>query len=454
MQKKILLTFLILVVFFGAWSAKTASTATDCLALTPNSSQSEKDFCKKELAKIEAELQELLNKQEIQKHQSGTIVGDINYLNSQIASLRSKIKSRSYAIAQLQVEIKEKVSTIGALSTKIDRQYESIAQLIRNTNDFDNINMVHLVLADQTISELYNDLESYMSIKSAVKDSVDELRGLKTNTEEEKKSLEQKQSAEANAKQELESSRQKVAESEKEKQQLLAISKQKEAQYQALAAQKKAQADQIRAALFPLRDSQAIPFGTALSYAEQASKKTGVRPAYILAILKQESNLGSNVGTCNRPGDTRTWRDIMPGPNDNSWRDDQSAFERITSRLGISPVGVPLSCPLSSGGWGGAMGPSQFIPYTWELYSSRIESLLGTSVADPWNPLHAISATALYAMDLGAGAQTYNAEREAACKYYSGRSCTAPNVRNAFYGDAVMSLASSIQKDIDFLYSN
>ena len=38
--------------------------------------------------------------------------------------------------------------------------------------------------------------------------------------------------------------------------------------------------------------------GDALVYAQEAGKKTGVDPAFILAILQQESNLGANVGSC------------------------------------------------------------------------------------------------------------------------------------------------------------
>ena len=240
---------------------------------------------------------------------------------------------------------------------------------------------------------------------------------------------------------------------EKDKKTLLSISKNKEAEYAQIVKDRQAQASKIRAELFRFRGAGPIPFGEAYDMAKVAGKATGVRPAYILAILKQESNLGANVGTCNRAGDTRTWKDIMPGPTSGSWRDDQSAFLRITERLGIKPDGQPLSCPLAIGGWGGAMGPSQFIPATWESYDQRIEAALGVSVANPWNPAHAITATALYVADLGAGAETYTAEREAACKYYSGRGCSAPGVTNAFYGNAVMSHAATIQTNIDVLES-
>ena len=67
------------------------------------------------------------------------------------------------------------------------------------------------------MSSFYRDLDSYASIKRAVKVSVDQIRGVKSQTEEEKKSLEEKQNAEADAKFELENSEKKVKQSETEK---------------------------------------------------------------------------------------------------------------------------------------------------------------------------------------------------------------------------------------------
>jgi hypothetical protein len=119
---------------------------------------------------------------------------------------------------------------------------------------------------------------------------------------------------------------------------------------------------------------------------------------------------------------------------------------------------------MASGGWGGAMGISQFIPATWASYAGfdklgnynaandRIRNTLGSGVmSNPWINLHGITATSLYMKDLGASAKTYTAEREAACKYYSGRGCSVPGVSNAFYGNAVMAHKVSIQANIDIL---
>lgn len=444
-----LLSFLVLNLFFSI----NIQAVVDCSSISPDASESDKDYCKKELAKIEAELAELIKKQQEQQKNTGTLQGDVKYLNSQIAALKTKVKARALAIAQLKVAIKEKVGTISKLNEKIEKQHESIAQLLRNTNDFDNETFVHLVLSDDSLSDFYSDLESYTAIKEAVKASVRELRGIKDETEEEKQDLEKKQNAETDAKVELETSQKKVAQSEASKKQLLAISKNKEAEYQKLAAEKRVKADKIRAALFPLRDSAAIPFGTALAYAETAQKKTGVRPAFVLAILQQESNMGANVGSCVitnlSTGETKSVKSGTIFANGIHPIRDLPLLQEIVRSVGRDPLTTRVSCPLASGGYGGAMGPAQFIPSTWNLMKSRVAVALGKKTPDPWNPADAIMASSFLLMDNGAGGGGYTAERTAALKYFAGGNWYKP--ANAFYGDQVMARVAKIQADIDLL---
>lgn len=443
-QRTIVFIFLIFTFIFSPLDAHKASAVFDCLNLTITSLESDKNFCKNELNDIEVQLINLLARQKEQQKQTGTLKGDVDYLTSQINALKTKIKARVLVIAQLKVSIKEKVKKIESLNEKIDREYASLAQLLRNTNEFDD-SMINILLSDQGLSSFYSDLESYASIKQAIKASVDQILGIKTETEVQKKDLEKKQNAETDAKVELETAQKKVSQSEAEKKKLLSISKDKEATYQKLAAEKKARADKIRSALFQLRDTKAIPFGTALKYAEFAQAKTGVRPAFLLAIITQETNLGANIGTCNRPTDpvTKNWKAVMKPDR------DQGPFERITSALGLNPYEMPVSCPWQ-GGWGGAMGPAQFIPSTWELYATKVATVLGISgMPNPWDPEHAFMASSVYLGELGASKGGYTAERTAALKYYAGSNWNKK--ANAFYGNGVMSKATSIQANIDLL---
>jgi len=400
-----------------------------------------------ELAEVEKQIaqnQAVLNQT---RQQSASIERDIAILDAEIKSAQLKIQAHNINIQRLGKDINTKEQVIGELEDSIERRRESLATLIRRTNQIDDISMVEVILSNDDLSDFFNDVETFNEIKQSIHTSLDEIKGVKVENEEQKQELSVEKDRETDAKFSVEAEKRKIEEKEAEKQRLLAINKSTEKTYEQIIAERQQKAASIRAALFALRDTAAIPFGDALAFANQASKATGVRPAFLLAILQQESNLGQNVGTCNRPGDRpeKRWRAIMPGPNDNSWRDDQTIFVDIMKRLGLSPDSVPLSCPWQ-GGWGGAMGPSQFIPTTWHAYEYRVANTVGASVANPWTPQHAFMASALYLADLGAGAGGYTAERTAALKYYAGSNWSLP--KNAFYGDQVIQRAENIQKNM------
>ncbi|OGI60541.1 hypothetical protein A2641_03340 [Candidatus Nomurabacteria bacterium RIFCSPHIGHO2_01_FULL_37_25] len=444
------MVFIFIFFLFLSISIYKAGAVFDCLTLKTSSTQSEKDYCRSELTQIEAQLADLLNKQKEQQKQTGTIKGDVDYLTSQINALKTKIKARALIIAQLKVNIAERVSTIKSLTNKIEREHESLAQLLRKTNEFGEENLVHLILSNEDISDFYGDLESYASIKQAVKDSVDIIRGIKTQNEVVKQDLEKKQDAETDAKEELESTQKTVAKSEAQKKQLLAISKNKEMEYQKLATQKKIQADKIRSALFNLAGiSQKIDFGTALSYANVAKASLGIDPAFLLAILTQESNLGANVGQCYLTN-TETGAGVgkntgTPFSNVMKPTRDVGPFLEITTELKLNAFQTAVSCPIAGVvGWGGAMGPAQFIPSTWKLFIDRLQDIL-KHYPNPWSPEDAFMASSMYLTDLGAVGASQSAQNKAACKYYGsgGSSCS--------YSRSVKKLKENIQANIDLL---
>lgn len=452
------ISFVILIsLIFTSLFADSAQGAFDCLTLKTNATEVEKDYCKGELAQIEAELVKLLELQKQQQKQTGTLTGDVNYLTSQINALKAKIKARGLVIAQLKVNIKEKNDQIQSLSAKLSREHASLAQLLRNTNEFDgDENLASLILSGGNISDFYSDLESYASIRQAVKASADRIKGIKTDTEIAKNDLESKQDAETDARAELETARKKVAQSEVDKRQLLTFSKQTEAAYQKLAAEKKARANKIRSALFPLANAnQKIEFGTALTYSKEAERLTGVEPAFLLAILTQESNLGSNVGQCYLTDqatgagvgkNTGTpFPNVMKPMNMPGRKGDVEDFIRVTGKLGLVWNQTAISCPIAgAGGYGGAMGPAQFIPTTWTIFENRLRNLLGQD-ANPWEPKDAFMASSMYLTDLGALGTSAAAQHRAACKYYGtgGATCS--------YSNSVMRLKIGIQANIDLL---
>ncbi len=404
-------------------------------------------------AELRMELEANLKEQEeikkflsSKQQEGGSIERDIAILTAQINEAKLIIREKNIIIEQLGKDIGLKNATIGELNAKIESGKRSLAQLIRKTNQIDDYSLVEAILSSESLSDFFADIDSFDTIKKSMAQTFEQIRNTRQSTETEKEALTIKKNKETDAKKVIETEQKKVQVKEAEKKRLLALNKQEQAAYSTELKSREKRAAEIRSALFALRDSAAIPFGTALLYAEEAEDMTGVRPAFLLAILTQETNLGENVGTCNRPGDPvdKSWKKIMPGPNDGdrSYRDDQSAFLRITSALGLDPDVMPLSCPWLNG-WGGAMGPSQFIPTTWEAYVPRLQKLLGM-YPNPWNPEHAFMASAIYLADLGADNGGYTAERTAALKYYAGGNWNKP--QNAFYGNQVMQKATNIQE--------
>jgi membrane-bound lytic murein transglycosylase B len=226
---------------------------------------------------------------------------------------------------------------------------------------------------------------------------------------------------------------------EKQKQDLVTAAKGQESVYEKIITGKQQSAAQIESALFALNGAnQSTSFGDMYKYAVQASAATHVRPAVILGILSEESNLGQNVGK-------GTWRvDMHPTR-------DQPIFQQICAQLGLNPDSMPVS-KRQSYGWGGAMGPAQFIPSTWVQYSARIAASTGQNPPNPWDPRTAAFATAILMADNGADAQTADAERLAALRYLAGWK-NATKSAYAFYGDDVMALADKFQQQINVLAS-
>ncbi len=390
------------------------------------------------LAQIAAQQQSLTAEQ--QKGQ--TLQRDVNILDDKIKEEQLSIKAHQLTIQQLGTQIDQKNQTISDLTDQINATKQSLAQLIRETNQLDSFSLTDVILSGKSISNFFADLDTFSSLKQSIQVTLGSIQQSQTNTETAKQNLTARQIEEQDAQIAIEQEQQQVKINENQKAQLLSLSKEQQANYKSVIAEQQTKANAIRQALFSLlQTTSQITFGTALGYAQAAQQLTGVDPAFLLAILTQETNLGKNVGTCNKQGQpaSKLWQSIMSRAN-------QPAYLQITSALGLSPDSQPLSCPQPGGGYGGAMGPAQFIPSTWLLMEPKINAALGTSgMPNPWDPKTAFIASALFLSDLGASGGGYTAERNAACRYYSGRTCDHRRPFNSPYGNSVMSLANSIQ---------
>ena len=448
-SKTVLGVFIIAVLSVGAFTAFGQLRAQD---LTPQ----ERAALEAQYAELQKEIaaqQQIIKDTQAKKN---TLQGDVTVLNAQIRAAQAQIDAKNIAIRQLSAQIAKKTVVISELQERIERGKGALASILRQTQVLDDYSFVHVALGSRTVSDLFGDLDSFVSLKTDLHNLFAEIRAAQAQTESEKAELAVRQNQTVDAKYEVETKKKQIASDKTEKQQLLAITSNQEQEYKKVLAERQAKAAAIRAALFPLRDAAAIQFEDALNLAIQAEAKTGVRPALILAVLTQESNLGKNVGQCYL-SNTTTGAGVgkntgVSFPNVMKPDRDVPPFLDLGLRLGFDPLRQVVSCPIASaGGYGGAMGPAQFIPSTWQSYEARIARVSGHAVPNPWSAEDAIIAMSLYLSDLGAGAGGYSAEHTAAAKYYAGGAwATAGRA----YGNSVLALAANIQSNIDFLSDN
>lgn len=438
-------------VALGIWATAPLYHAPQALA---------QELSPEQRAKLQAEYDQL--QQEIAQWQKvlddtrakkNTLQGDVTTLDAQIKKAQAEINQRNRTVTLLGSEINKKTETIRTLESRLTAGRESLAKLMRQKNESEQQSLAILALSSASLSSFFDESQSIDTINRELQSLFEELRGVKQQTEKEKQELDEKKNAELDARYEIQVKQNEIKEDQNEKKQLLDITKKDEQSYSKVLEERKQRAEQIRAALFELRDAQGITFELALDYAKQAEKSTGVRAAFILGILRQESNLGTNVGKCyltdpktgeGRNTSGKVLKNVMKADR------DVQPFIEIVTKLGEDPYSTVVSCPQSAG-YGGAMGPAQFIGSTWKLYEKRLQTALAVSATDPWSPRHAIMAMGMFLKDLKADRGTYSAEREAAARYYAGGYWQS---RGLSYAASVLKFAEQYQKDIDFLAEN
>jgi len=208
-------------------------------------------------------------------------------------------------------------------------------------------------------------------------------------------------------------------------------------------------AAEIRARNFELVGiPNAFTLGEALDIAKYVEGITGVRPAFLLAIFQEELKLEKfdlcyvtnfDTGEGVRVIDGKKLAKTMKPER------DISDFLKITQELGKDPLKTLVTCPMSFG-WGGAMGPADFIPSTWMRYKNRLETITGKT-ANPWNIRDAFLAAGLYLSDSGAKSKTRNGEWNAAMIYFS----ETPNSGYNWYANDVLTIADNLEADIEIL---
>jgi peptidoglycan hydrolase CwlO-like protein len=440
----------------GRVFAQTTDLGTQCAAVSesntgcPNMSSAD---CKNLLQQCadyydqqSAQLAQDLTKTSAQKD---TLQSAISKLKSKISSLAAQINQSNVMVKDLNLQISDTQTSIDKTTADIQDSQNQIATILQSVYEEDQ-KPSFVILLEGDLSDFFSNLAYLDNLNSKVSDLLDNTKNLKSYLEGQQikmgDSVDQLQKTIALQKLQK-------AQNEQNQQQQNQYLQLTEAQYQQQLADKKAaeaKSAKIKAMLFQMVGVSKVPtFGEALDVAKSVANLVSIRPAFLLAVISQESAIGKNVGQCVlTDASTGNGKKVSTGASVirvmKPTRDVQP-FIQITTALGRDPYNTPVSCWIQayvSGqayGWGGAMGPAQFIPSTWNLFADRLKSLLGVT-ADPWGIKDSFTAAALYLSDLGASAQTTSKESTAASKYYGGSSS---------YARSVMTRASCIQSFID-----
>ncbi|MCD6550171.1 lytic murein transglycosylase [bacterium] len=417
---------------------------SECDKLSPNECRKILEKCDKYFQEKSAELEKDIAHT---KEEKRTLQNQISLLQNKIKKLNYQIYQNNLMIKDLSFQINDTQASIEKTSLKIKDSKEKLSAILREIYEQDQRSTLEILLGEDKLSDFFDNLVALEVLNSKNKELLEDIKKLKENLQNQKKALdEEKEELEGIVKvQTLQ--KQESAEAKKQQEYYLKLT---ESEYQRQLKEKKEiekKAAEIRSRIFELIGvSKAPTFGEALEIAKYVEGLTGIRPAFLLAILTQESNIGRNVGQCYLQ-DSKTGSGIYVKSGKKTERvmnpkRDVGPFLKICKELGRDPYHTLVSCPMSYG-WGGAMGPGQFIPSTWVLYKNKVKAITGKN-PDPWNIKDAFLATGIFLKELGGTKDEWTA----AMRYFSGATWSK---YEEFYGNSVISLAKKYQADIEVL---
>ncbi len=433
-------------------AAQQISTVNQSSASTYQTPEQKRQALEDELKQLEQQISQYENDITKTKQEKQTLQNKIYTLKREIDKLDLQISQGNIMIKDLGLQIKDTEKSVDTTTKQIDDYRERLADIVRTFYQESQKSLVEILLSEPDLASFSANLAGLERLNGENQRLLANIKDLKNYLQDQKVSLDQE-------KEDLQKTvvlqtlkKQQSLSTQKEQEGLLKQTQGKEDVYQQLLTSTRQRANEIRARIFELIGVvQAPTFEEAVKIANSVEALTGVRPAFLLAVMTQESNIGKNVGQCYLK-DTSTGNGIringQPVSKVMKPSRDIPAFIQIVQELGRDIFNTPVSCPIVGvGGYGGAMGPAQFIPSTWMIYKNRLVGFKGGN-PDPWNIKDAFLASAVYLSDAGATAQTYNKEWCAAIAYFSGNCSSANQKRYGFYANSVMAIASGYEDDI------
>lgn len=360
-----------------------------------------------------------------------SISNEIEILEADIKKIELQIQETNLQIAELNEEIFQKEAKIERMQKQVDAKEEMLANFLEELYEKGERDTTEIIFTHQSFSEYYAKVESLESVENRIKESHDQLEMARDTLKKEREDLIDRKTNKENLRG-IQGDQERSLEGEKQMQTLLVS----QIRNEKMALEQNVQ--KLQEELSSLQSlGEPINMEEAVKSARYASGLTNVAPEFLLGVLRVESGLGTNVGG------GRYKADMNPAQWDT--------FKKICSELGLNPDETPVSrracynrdAKDGCGGWGGAMGPAQFMPSTWIGYKNKVENVTGKKPANPWDIKDSLVAMGL---KLGSVEGVTSGDRDAWAKaagmYLAGGNWE----RYSWYSDRVLHYADGFKK--------
>lgn len=381
-----------------------------------------------DIAELNRQINELKGQRDDVATEAELIDQQLKKLTQELTKAELELKRTQLNIQTVNTESQNTAEKIEELKQTIETKRQHLRALFRLLYEKEQESFVSIFLRSASLSEVLAERSAYADVQTQTVALVNELQEIVGELAKQQADLEQQQADLSQLSRILAAQKSEITERRAAQNKFLAAKRAEQASFENLIADARQAREEIERDIFELKGAGVkLSLTAASDMAKLASQLTGVRAAVLMAVLKVESNLGNNLGGGTFPDDMHPL--------------SREPFLRITAKLGLDPHTAPISArPKSFQGWGGAMGPAQIMPQTWEGIESRVSSLLGKAAANPYELTDAFVGTAVLLADRGAADPVH--EFEAVNRYIAG-----PNwQRFTWYGDRVFAVAKEYEK--------
>lgn len=366
-----------------------------------------------EASEVQKKLDQATKKKKLLENNLSQIKSSLGATVAAIGKTKALLKETTDVIKRKELEVQ-------LLEENIEFKKEMLTALMQEIYFNADKPLAEVVLGEADFSGALDEASNVTQLSAKVKAILDDVQGLKGQTESERENLES-----------MKKDNERLL-AEKATQQKVLVGDQAETQ-EDIADQEKVIA-RLKKELSELQGDLAKLSGKSYNAkdireaVEFASKRTGVPEGVLYGFLKMETNLGANTGKC-------TYEEVeavaVPRykallKKNKNWQASidtlyrrQKMFYDLMKKLNYSKD-KKVSCspaPSSYIGQGGAMGIPQFMSDVWAGYSAKISANTGHGTPDPWNLTDGVMAMALKLQKAGASSSKESVIRSASVNY-------------------------------------